>query len=203
VPAVRPTFSRSLCLPPAATHFWRWRPDVVPALLPQEHRLELHQCLIGEEQGWILGGHQRRGPHHRMPPRRRSIRGISPDVAPGHRSGIIRCRLPRCRRGRPPSASRHAPRGAPSRPDSAAPGVVGQPCGRPAAWRASSGSRRRPASSARGELPHLLKNGPRSRLRPSPGESLREELLAQPVAPDPAPAARASAHQRVKAWSST
>jgi hypothetical protein len=32
---------------------------VLPALLPEEHRLELHHARIGEEQGGVLGGHKR------------------------------------------------------------------------------------------------------------------------------------------------
>ena len=66
------------------------RPDVVPALLPQEHGLELHHARVGEEQGGVLGGHQRRGPHHRMPAPAEVFEEPRADLAPGHRTGIIR-----------------------------------------------------------------------------------------------------------------
>jgi hypothetical protein len=40
------------------------RPRVVPALLAQEYGLELDHAGIGEQEGGILGRHQRRGADH-------------------------------------------------------------------------------------------------------------------------------------------
>ena len=55
-----PTLSRSLCFPPARTHFWQLVAVVVGALLASEKNVfELIHSRIDEKQGRIFGRNQR------------------------------------------------------------------------------------------------------------------------------------------------
>jgi hypothetical protein len=64
-------------------------PHVVPALLAQEYRLELDHARIGEEQGRILGGNERRGADHRVAVPREVVEKALANLGPGLHGVII------------------------------------------------------------------------------------------------------------------
>ena len=74
-------------------------------LLAEEDALELHHPRVGEEEGGILGGHERRRAHHGMPVAREIVEKLLAKLGSGHGHvaiipGVRKSR--RTRRGVPP-----------------------------------------------------------------------------------------------------
>src|SRR2546425_1118343 len=62
---------------------------VIPSLLAEEHALELHHARVGEEQGLVADGHERRRRRARVPVPLEILEECLTDLGAGHGSVIV------------------------------------------------------------------------------------------------------------------